>query len=102
MPTYTELMAQAEELKRQADEIRKQEQTAGVAEIRRIMAEHGLTSGDLGFPQATATAKPRAVGGQAKYRDPASGLTWTGKGRVPAWAIAHKAAGRDLAELAIQ
>ena len=102
MSTSKELKEQAEELMRKAEELRRQELDNVIGEIKRIMAEHGLTSADLGFAQAKATAKPRKVCGQAKYRDPKSGATWTGKGRLPAWAQSHKAAGRDLAELAIQ
>ena len=102
MSTHQELKAQAEELIRQAEDLRKAEAAQHITTIKHLIAEHGITAADLGLGKATKAATPRKVGGQAKYRDPNSGATWTGKGRLPAWAQSHKAAGRDLAELAIQ
>ena len=102
MSTFAELMAQSEELKRKAEESRKHEVAGQISLIKDLMAKHGITAADLGLGKATKAATPRKVGGQAKYRDPNSGATWTGKGRLPAWALSHKSAGRDLSELAIQ
>ena len=39
--------------------------------------------------------------GEAKYRDPQSGKTWTGKGRQPAWFKDHVSTGGDPSELAV-
>ena len=102
MSTSKELKAQAEELIRQAEDLRKQEAAQHIATIKHLIAEYGITAADIGLGQSTKPKAARKASGQAKYRDPASGATWTGKGRLPAWAQAHKAAGRDLAELAIQ
>ena len=35
-------------------------------------------------------------GAGPKYRDPASGSTWTGRGRRPAWVVALEASGKSL------
>ncbi|MFN3593197.1 MAG: H-NS family nucleoid-associated regulatory protein [Thiobacillaceae bacterium] len=38
---------------------------------------------------------------QAKYRNPATGETWTGKGRKPGWLVQALAQGKSLADFAI-
>jgi len=48
------------------------------------MKEYGLTASDLGAIQkakASKVSNPVA----AKYKDPVSGATWTGRGRAPLW-----------------
>ena len=102
MSTSKELKEQAEELMRKAEELRRQELANVVGEIKRVMAEHRLTADDIGLGQSQKPQAARKASSKAKYRDPNTGATWTGKGRLPAWALAHKTAGRDLAELAIQ
>lgn len=44
----------------------------------------------------------RSKGAQrAKYKDPSSGATWTGKGRKPGWVVSFLEAGGVLEDLAI-
>ena len=103
MSTSKELKEQAEELMRKAEELRRQELANVVGEIKRVMAEHGLTAEDIGLGQSQKPqAARKAATSKAKYRDPNTGATWTGKGRLPAWALAYRASGHDIAELAIQ
>ncbi|MDP9123698.1 MAG: H-NS histone family protein [Pseudomonadota bacterium] len=63
------------------------------------MSEHGLTVADL----AKAAAKTGATGKkvQPKYRDPASGATWTGRGLKPKWLQAALDAGKSVTDFAI-
>lgn len=42
-------------------------------------------------PPVARTRKPATV----KYRDPETGLTWTGQGRAPGWITAAEAAGQS-------
>lgn len=60
-----------------------------IAEVRALMTTNGLTLADLG-PTKLTSVKTRnpASAAAPKYRDPATGATWTGKGRQPAWFIA--------------
>ena len=84
MSSYSELQAQIAELQKQAETARSSELANAKAQIIAIMKEYGLTAADLG----TGTkAKPSKVGGSvaAKYKDPVSGATWTGRGRAPLW-----------------
>jgi DNA-binding protein H-NS len=50
MTTYSELKAQAAELLKQAERLRKEEIRGVVAEIKAKMAEYGITIDDLKTP----------------------------------------------------
>lgn len=85
MSSYKDLLAQRDALEAQIQEARKVEVAAAVAKVRELVADFGLTAEDV-F-QAT-----RARGGStkgstvaAKYRDPNTGATWTGRGKPPTW-----------------
>ncbi|MEQ6309897.1 H-NS histone family protein [Delftia acidovorans] len=49
---------------------------------RALIKEHGLTATDI-FP--APGKKPKGSVGQPKYRDRATGATWTGRGKPPLW-----------------
>jgi len=82
MATYQELKAQAEALLKQAEEVRKQENKQVIIQVREMIREHGITADQLGFAPAGKGSRTKAP---AKYRDPVSGLTWSGRGRTPKW-----------------
>lgn len=91
MSSYQALLARKAELDRLIEQTRKAEVAGAIAEVRALVAEFGLTSDDV-FGGAKARAKVSASKGTkvaAKYRDPATGATWTGRGRAPVW-IADK------------
>jgi DNA-binding protein H-NS len=83
MSTYQEYTTQIAELQRLAEEARKNEIAGAKAQIASIMKEYGLTLADLGTTKAKQ-AKERAPV-PVKYRDDATGDTWTGRGRAPKW-----------------
>lgn len=56
-----------------------------VADIRRLVAEYNLTARDL-----FGARRKRQDPIPAKYLDPASGATWSGRGRAPAWIAGKK------------
>ncbi|WP_348697526.1 H-NS histone family protein [Duganella fentianensis] len=84
MTTYQEYKAKIAELETLAETARKNEKAAAIEQIRSIMREYGLSVADLGAPAKTKTGKKRAPV-PAKYRDDATGQTWTGRGRAPKW-----------------
>ncbi|WP_299021197.1 MULTISPECIES: H-NS histone family protein [unclassified Tepidimonas] len=95
MATYAELKAQAEALLAQAEQLRKQERAAVIAEIRARMAEYGITVQDLGG-SAGRKGKAGRGKGEVKYRGP-NGETWSGgPGRKPAWVREILAAGGNI------
>lgn len=85
MSTYKELLKQREELEQQINEARSRELADAVGKVRSLIAEYGLTAEDV-FPPARARSSANAGTKVApKYRDPATGATWTGRGKPPKW-----------------
>lgn len=97
MSSYKELREQAEALLRQANEQLAIERAEGIEKAKAIIAEYDLTAHDLGLVKTQTikakkdpknktfivkTPKPTPP---PKYRDPASGKTWSGYGRQPGW-----------------
>jgi DNA-binding protein H-NS len=82
MATYQELKAQAEALMKQAQEVLKQENKELIIELRSVIRENGITAEQLGFAPAGKGSRTKAP---AKYRDPLTGKTWSGRGRTPLW-----------------
>lgn len=83
MSTYQEYTAKIAELQQLAEAARKNEIAGAKAQIAAIMKNYGLTVEDLGGAKAKV-AKAR-VPVAVKYRDDATGETWTGRGRAPKW-----------------
>ena len=90
MATYQELMAKKAELDAQLESLRATEVAGVIAQIQALMADYGLSVDDLapkrgrGRPARAATSASK-VALPAKYRDPKTGKTWSGRGRAPAW-----------------
>ncbi|CAM3545516.1 H-NS histone family protein [Polaromonas hydrogenivorans] len=97
--------AKLNELRKQQDAERKGERTQAISAAKELIKTYDLTASDLGFSgKGTAkkvTSDKRNVVAP-KYQDPASGKTWTGRGKSPAWLSAQLAAGRDKQEFLIQ
>jgi DNA-binding protein H-NS len=100
MKTYADIKSQIAKLEKQAEKARKTEIAGVVGRIKQAIAAYGLTAQDLGFGGAKS-AGARAAGkspavkvgatvGVAKYRDPESGKTWTGRGKPPNWIVGAK------------
>ncbi|WP_293999886.1 H-NS histone family protein [Sphaerotilus sp.] len=110
MTTLQELIAQKDALQRQQQEIAKSiaefqsAQRSGVInEIKTLMAQHGITAADLtatGRKAANPDKEPSKVA--AKYRDPSTGSTWTGRGLKPRWLVAALESGRTQDEFLIE
>lgn len=91
---YHELIKQRESLDQQIAEARQSERERVLPEMREQIEALGLTAADL-FPRVRKASGTRRVGA-ARYRDPISGNTWTGRGRPPTWID-----GRDREQYAI-
>lgn len=102
MTTYSELKAQAEALLAQAEQVRKQELSAVVQEIKAKMKEYGLTLADLGGASATAKKPAKTKSdAPAKYRGPNGELWAGGLGRKPEWVRTVLAKGQNLDDFLI-
>ena len=87
MSQYKELLKQREELEAQIAQARKAELETAIAKVRQLVLDYSLTERDIFGGVRTSTAKGTTVA--PKYKDPATGATWTGRGKPPRW-IADK------------
>ena len=83
MPSYKELLAQREQLDKQIKEAIAIEKADGIAKAKAIIEQYNLSASDLfsrksGIKSTGAKVAP-------KYRNPATGETWTGRGKAPKW-----------------
>lgn len=93
--TYSAIKGQIAKLERQAEALRKREAAGVIAKIKQAIEAYGLTAADLGLGRGAAPSARQSIArrgskagrttGVPKYRDPASGKTWTGRGKPPAW-----------------
>lgn len=81
-----ELLQQREALEKAIADARQNEISAAVTKVRELVAEYGLTVQDI-FPgrAARGSAAKSTSKVAPKYRDPATGQTWTGRGKPPKW-----------------
>lgn len=80
--SYKDLLMQRQALEQQIHEARRRELSAAVAQVRGLVTEYGLTQQDV-FPTGRRSTSGMKVA--PKYRNPATGQTWTGRGKAPRW-----------------
>ena len=99
MITVSELLAQKAAIEQQIAEVQRAERAGAVAKVRALMAEHGLTLADLSSKAAT----PKRSGAKVapKYRDAATGDTWSGRGLQPRWLKQALASGKKISDFAL-
>lgn len=82
---FGELIAQRDALNAQIEAMRAEERDSALATIHELVELHQLHD----VVTIGKTKGKASKGGKlplpAKYRDPDSGKTWSGKGREPAW-----------------
>lgn len=107
MSSYQDLLAQKSALEKQQAELEKQiatakreERSAVIDKIHQLLAENDLTLADLTAPGKARSPKKTGTGKKvaAKFRDPATGDTWSGRGLQPKWLKNALANGRSLSE----
>jgi DNA-binding protein H-NS len=114
MATYSELISQISELKKQAEKQRKEEYSVVLRSIKKQIQDYGITADELGFAPgsiASSTTKPsstykkhkKSSGKKVapKYQD-TSGNTWSGRGKRPRWVTAAIDSGVSLDTLLIR
>ena len=111
MSNYQDLLAQTAALAKQAAEretahqpARRAERAGVIAQIKSLLAEHGLTVADLGLKAGKVAGAPSSNAGRKvapKYRNNATGETWTGRGLQPKWIQAAIASGKKLEDFTI-
>jgi len=99
MTSVSELLAQKAAIEQQIIEMQRTERAGAVAKVRALMAEHGLSLSDLSGK--TATPKRSGAKVAAKYRNAATGDTWSGRGLQPRWLKEALASGKSISDFAI-
>ncbi|WP_422013437.1 H-NS family nucleoid-associated regulatory protein [Roseateles sp.] len=98
MSTLKELLAQREALDAQISQTKDRERSEAVAKVKSLMSEYGLSVADLSM-RVPKPAKVSKVA--AKYRNQATGETWSGRGLQPKWLKAAVAGGAKLTDFSV-
>ena len=93
--SYKEITAQIEKLTKQAEQVRAKELETVIAQIHQVMGDYGITAADLGFKGSATRNRRKTSSAAPKFRDPETGVTWSGRGRAPSWI-----AGKDRSKYA--
>ena len=104
--TLEAIQVKMKKLQAQADSLSTRETAKVLKVIRELMAKHGLTAADIDGhadgekrgPRPGAKAAVKSSSATAKYRDPKTGATWSGRGRAPAWIASAKDRSKFLVE----
>jgi DNA-binding protein H-NS len=91
---FLDLLAQRDALDKQIEEVSAVARNGVIENIKAQMALYRIGHDDLAPARGT---RKRAGPVAAKYRDPNSGSTWSGRGRAPLWI-----AGQEREKFAIQ
>lgn len=78
--TYKELLVEKRELDARIASVLDVERGKAISTIRDLMAQF-----DIGADELVSKIDSRGGPQPAKYRDPESGATWSGRGREPRW-----------------
>lgn len=105
MASLQELLAQRAAIEDQIKLIQNESRNEAIAKVKALMAEHGLTFADIAGRAAApegAARGPKAGGTVApKFRNQATGDTWSGRGLQPKWLKAAILSGAKLEDFAI-
>ncbi len=103
MPSLQELIAQRSEIEKQIADAQREERSSAISRIRTLMSEHGLSTADVsGRAASTRSGAARSSSKVApKYRNAATGDTWSGRGLQPKWLRAALSSGGNLDDFTI-
>ncbi|MDH0421164.1 MULTISPECIES: H-NS histone family protein [Delftia] len=77
---YKALLQQKAELEAKIAQALAAEKAGVLARVRSLVADYKLSAEDV-----FGGSKRKMGTGTPKYRDPATGSTWTGRGKPPTW-----------------
>jgi DNA-binding protein H-NS len=101
MASLQELLDQKAALEKAIETTRKQERADAVAKVKALMSEYGLTVSDLASKASIKSSGVKGSKVAVKYRNKATGETWSGRGLQPKWLKAALAAGRKIEDFAV-
>ena len=88
MSTYKELLEKKAALDAEIEAVRRAEMGAAIERARALVAEFQMSERDIfggsrSSASSSATKVRKAIA--VKYRNPATGESWTGRGTAPKW-----------------
>ena len=101
MSIVKDLLAKRAEIDQKIAEARREEHDAAIAKVRELMAEHGLTAADIAGKGTVGRKKANGQKVAPKYRNAATGETWTGRGLQPKWLRAALSGGAKIGDFLI-
>jgi DNA-binding protein H-NS len=103
MASLQDLLDRKAALEKEIESTRKQERAEAISKVRALMSQYGLTAADLNSKPAAKSGGSGKGGKVAiKYRNTATGDTWSGRGLQPKWLKAAIAAGRKVEDFAVK
>ncbi|AIV54797.1 H-NS histone family protein [Burkholderia pseudomallei MSHR1153] len=93
---YKDLKEQLVKLQAETEAARVAELEAVLADIREKVIEYGITPEQIFGRKRASSGKKAAAPTTAKYQNPKTGETWSGRGRAPAWIMDVKNRDRFL------
>jgi DNA-binding protein H-NS len=100
MANLQELLDQKAALEKAIEATRKQQKSEAISKVKALMSEYGLTASDLAGKAPAKTGSTKGSKVAVKYRNTATGDTWSGRGLQPKWLKAALAAGRKIEDFA--
>ena len=101
MASLKELIAQKEALEIEIERTKQQDRGEAIAKVLALMDEYGLTPADLATKRSPKSRAGKGNKVAAKYRNSATGDSWSGRGLQPKWLKAALASGRKLSDFAV-
>jgi DNA-binding protein H-NS len=101
MASLQDLLAQKEALEKEIESTKRQHRADAIAKVRSLMSEYGLSLSDLSAKGGAKVGSAKGNKVAPKYRNAATGETWSGRGLQPKWLKAALAAGRRIDEFAL-
>lgn len=85
MASYKQLTEQLEKLHQEVAIAHEKEVAEAIEDIKRKIVEYDLTIEELGFAVKRGGKAVMKQPLPARYRNPKTGETWSGRGRPPGW-----------------
>ena len=96
-----DLLAQRAQIERQIADAQREERSAAISKVKALMTEFGLSAADIAGKSGGGRAAKPTGKVAPKYRNKATGETWTGRGLQPKWLKAAIAGGAKLTDFAL-
>jgi DNA-binding protein H-NS len=101
MTTLQDLLAKKAALEQEIEATQKRERQDAIAKVKSLMAEYGLTASDLAGKPGPKPSSGKGAKVAAKYRNSATGESWSGRGLQPKWLKAALASGKKIEDFTV-